>query len=268
LRPEAREPVHHEAGSAKILDFGLAKLRSERKAAASAGSETTMTAVETDPGHMMGTPAYMSPEQALGEQLDARSDLFSLGVVVYELATGKLPFDGTSTAVVIASILRDMPESPIRANPELPSELGHIIGKALEKDRDLRYRSASDLRGHLKRLKRDTDSNRPVAAAARDSSRGISTQQARGKQYWLMAAALGIVRIATAGFLLTRPPPPPRVLSTTQLTHDRRAKLRPFLTDSSRVYFNTGNAVDPQMYRVKAWRRSGVFRRKSISSKD
>jgi serine/threonine protein kinase len=101
-------------GQAKILDFGLAKLRSERRAAAATVSEQTMTAVQTDPGHTMGTPAYMSPEQALGEQLDARTDLFSLGVVLYEMSTGKVPFDGTSTAAVMASILRDARSRPFR----------------------------------------------------------------------------------------------------------------------------------------------------------
>jgi serine/threonine protein kinase len=160
-------------GQAKILDFGLAKLRSERKAPATAVLGT-VTAVQTDPGHTMGTPAYMSPEQALGEQLDARTDLFSLGVVLYEMATGKLPFDGTTTAAVMASILRDIPEPPIRVNPALPTELGHIIGKALEKDRDLRCQSAAELRADLKRLKRDSDSGRLVGLTAvsdRDSRR-------------------------------------------------------------------------------------------------
>jgi serine/threonine protein kinase len=157
-------------GQAKILDFGLAKLRSERKAAAATVSDQTMTAVQTDPGHTMGTPAYMSPEQAQGEQLDARTDLFSLGVVLYEMATGKLPFDGTSTAAVMASILRDIPEPPLRVNSELPTELGRIIGKALEKDRDLRCQSAAELRTDLKRLKRELDSGRSsstsIAASA------------------------------------------------------------------------------------------------------
>jgi eukaryotic-like serine/threonine-protein kinase len=152
-------------GQAKILDFGLAKLRSDRKAAAAAVSQQTVTAVQTDPGRTMGTPAYMSPEQALGEQLDPRTDLFSLGVVLYEMATGKLPFDGTSTAAVMASILRDVPEQPIRVNPELPTELGRIIGKALEKDRDLRYQNTAELRGDLKRLRRDTGSGRVLARA-------------------------------------------------------------------------------------------------------
>jgi serine/threonine protein kinase len=151
-------------GQAKILDFGLAKLRSERRAPATAVPGQAVTAVQTDPGHTMGTPAYMSPEQALGEQLDARSDLFSLGVVLYEMATGKLPFEGTSTAAVMASILRDSPEPPIRTNPELPTELGRIIGKALEKDRDLRYQSAAELGSDLKRLKRDLDSGRSSSA--------------------------------------------------------------------------------------------------------
>jgi serine/threonine protein kinase len=118
---------------AKVLDFGLAKLRSARAATATTSSQTTMTAVQTSPGHIMGTPAYMSPEQARGEPLDARTDLFSLGAVMYEMATGKLPFQGTSTATVVASLIRDIPEPPLQVNPTLPAELGRIIGKALEK---------------------------------------------------------------------------------------------------------------------------------------
>jgi serine/threonine protein kinase len=155
-------------GQAKILDFGLAKLRSERRPAPAVLPEQTMTAVQTDPGHTLGTPAYMSPEQARGEQLDARTDLFSVGVVLYEMATGKLPFEGTNTAAVMASILRDVPQPPIRLNPELPVELGRIIGKSLEKDRDLRYQSAAELRADLKRLKRDTDSNPLVVAGGEE----------------------------------------------------------------------------------------------------
>src|SRR5205085_2150049 len=115
-------------GSAKILDFGLAKLRSGRRAAAmAAASQNTVTAVQTHPGDTVGTPAYMSPEQACGEELDGRSDLFSMGVVLYEMATGKLPFRGTRTTTVIEAVVRDTPEPAIQVNPELPIELGRII---------------------------------------------------------------------------------------------------------------------------------------------
>jgi eukaryotic-like serine/threonine-protein kinase len=237
-------------GQAKILDFGLAKLRSERKAAATAVSGQTVTAVQTDPGHTMGTPAYMSPEQALGEQLDARTDLFSLGVVLYEMATGKLPFRGTTTAAVMASILRDVPEQPILVNPALPMELGRMIGKALEKDRDLHCQSASELSADLKRLRWDTHSHSSVLAEMTDSSPEISMQLARRKRYRLRAAALAIAGVAVSGFLLTRPIPPPRALSTTQITNDRRSKSGPFLTDGSRFYFNTGDPLDSQPYQV------------------
>ncbi|MGI8959949.1 MAG: serine/threonine-protein kinase [Bryobacteraceae bacterium] len=193
-------------GQAKILDFGLAKLRSVRRPAPSVASEQTMTAVQTDPGQTLGTPAYMSPEQARGEQLDARTDLFSLGVVLYEMATGKLPFEETNTAAIMASILRDTPAPPVQINPKLPAQLGRIIDKALEKDRDLRYQSASELRTDLKRLKRDTNSNSSVRAATHE----IPKQQGRRKRVWLFAAAAIVVAGALAAFLMTRPLPPPQ----------------------------------------------------------
>jgi serine/threonine protein kinase len=116
-------------GQAKILDFGLAKLRLLRVTAAVAASQSTMTEIQTEAGHVMGTPAYMSPEQARGEQLDTRTDLFSLGAVMYEMATGKLPFQGTTTATIMASLLRDSPEAPLKVNPTLPVELGRTLAK-------------------------------------------------------------------------------------------------------------------------------------------
>ena len=154
-------------GHAKLLDFGLAKLASERKAAkaAVAAEGPTVSRAEgplTTPGIAMGTVAYMSPEQVRGEELDSRSDLFSFGTVLYEMATGQPAFPGNTTGVVFNAILDQWPASPLRWNPETPAELERILTKALEKDRKLRYQTASDLLADLNRLKRDTESGRSV----------------------------------------------------------------------------------------------------------
>src|SRR5277367_2303862 len=147
-------------GHAKILDFGLAKMINPKPAAGSSSpSDATVTmGVDTDhltsPGTAVGTVAYMSPEQVRGKDLDTRSDIFSLGVVLYEMATGVLPFRGDTTGVIFAEILNKAPQSPFRYNPDMPDELGNIISRALEKDRDLRYQHASELRAELKRLQR------------------------------------------------------------------------------------------------------------------
>ncbi len=156
-------------GQAKILDFGLAKLAPARHPGgeAPAGSaQPTATDLPTRAGTVMGTVAYMSPEQARGEELDARTDLFSLGVVLYEMATGRQAFSGTTSAVIHDAILNRAPVSPVSLNPSLPVKLEETINKALEKDRDLRCQTAAELRADLKRLKRDTSSGRGTAVSA------------------------------------------------------------------------------------------------------
>jgi hypothetical protein len=157
-------------GHAKILDFGLAKLSPLARPVLAMAGETLPTAAAprdlTSPGTALGTVAYMSPEQARGEDTDARTDLFSFGVVLYEMATGRQPFSGTTSAVIFNQILERAPTAPSSLNPQLPPKLEEIITKSLEKDRDLRCQTAAELRGDLKRLKRDTESGRVLAGAA------------------------------------------------------------------------------------------------------
>jgi eukaryotic-like serine/threonine-protein kinase len=164
-------------GHAKILDFGLAKLTAEPKSlpavSGSAASTATTDIPEaqlTSPGSTVGTVAYMSPEQARGKELDSRTDLFSFGAVLYEMSTGSLPFRGDTSAVIFEAILNRAPVAPVRLNPEVPLELERIVNKALEKDRDLRFHSAADLRTDLKRLKREIDTGKSAVGAAAPSS--------------------------------------------------------------------------------------------------
>src|SRR5271156_3695364 len=159
------------SGQTKVLDFGLAKILSPRRVlpGATASALPTVTAEEalSSPGSAMGTVLYMSPEQAMGEEVDARADLFSFGAVLYEMATGALPFAGATSAAIFDAILHKAPPLPTRLNPALPGELERIIQKALEKDKRLRYQHAAALRADLQRLKRDTDSGRIAVAESR-----------------------------------------------------------------------------------------------------
>src|SRR5271169_4761721 len=167
----------------KVLDFGLAKVVTRRQPVSVEASAATALGDEhlTSPGSTLGTVAYMSPEQVRGKELDARSDLFSCGVVLYETATGTLPFRGDTSGIIFDAIMNRAPVSPLRLNPDLPQELDRILNRLLEKDRDLRYQSASDLRAELKRLKRDTESGRSSAVAVAAEPGPAATSSSSGR---------------------------------------------------------------------------------------
>ncbi|MGB6989796.1 MAG: serine/threonine-protein kinase, partial [Candidatus Sulfotelmatobacter sp.] len=180
-----------QRGSVKVLDFGLAKLMRPEIAMSTIGAtqDDPTPAHLTSPGATVGTIAYMSPEQARGLELDPRTDLFSLGAVIYQMATGRLPFTGATSAVVFHAILELDPVPALQLNSALPPKLDEVIQKALEKERELRYQSAADLRGDLKRLKRDTESGRKPAQAA---SSGSGSVAAAASDRWLASVAAGL----------------------------------------------------------------------------
>jgi Tol biopolymer transport system component len=243
-----------DRGHAKILDFGLAKLSvfAEGTGVSALPTAATEEAL-TSPGATVGTMAYMSPEQARGEELDARTDLFSFGAVLYQMLTGRMAFPGHTSAIVLDAVLNRTPASPGRVNPDLPPELAHISDKALEKDRKLRYQHASDIRTDLQRLKRDTESKTAAIAGSAISLAGrkwtswreIAASLAR-KMSWIVA--IGAVFLASALVLWWQGPvAAPQVESVVQLTHDGQPKPLPTLmaTDGSRLYFQEWRSGSP-----------------------
>ena len=242
---------------AKILDFGLAKVTRAGLPGQVASANSMTEALLTNPGSAIGTIAYMSPEQARGKDLDARSDLFSFGAVLYEMATGVLPFRAGSSAEIFKAILDASPTAAVRLNPAVPVELEHIINKALEKDRNLRYQSAAEMRADLQRLKRDTDSGKlaatsvsagsaqfsPIAEISnRSGAAVVSVPRRAAWKIWAAGGSFVLAVIATLVYLQSRPLPLPRVSGYVQITHDSGLKSL-IGTDGARLYLHENQAA-------------------------
>ena len=244
-------------GQAKVLDFGIAKQLPAQRSAQSGQGATDGAMQENQPaltlsGSVLGTVSYMSPEQARGEKLDARADLFSFGAVLFEMTTGQQAFPGDTSAVVFDAILNREPLSASALNPQVPQKLEEILHKALEKDRKLRYQTASDLRTDLQRLKLDTASGQEAGSLPRSiavsPAGGAGLARLRGVRAFpyeavVMSLASAVVIVAAVlAYWLTRPLPAPRVLNYTRLTHGAHIGWGPLGTDGTRVYFNANLA--------------------------
>ncbi len=255
-----------QRSQAKILDFGLAKLTPVGAGLRPAPTAQTAATASIEPEHLtspgvaMGTVAYMSPEQARGEELDARTDLFSLGVVLYEMATGRQAFPGNTSAVIFTAILTQTPTPPLRLNPELQPKLEEIIFKALEKDRDVRYQHASDMRADLKRLKRDTDSGRAASVGAGLASPRATQASPLHRWRWI-ATGLVLIGVVLAALRLY-PPSGAKAIDSIAVLPFANASADPnteYLSDG--ITENLINSLS-QLPKLRVVPRSRVFRYK------
>jgi serine/threonine protein kinase/Tol biopolymer transport system component len=239
-------------GNAKILDFGLAKLTVDDEARVSGGTFGGVTHSPEDltrPGAALGTVPYMSPEQALGRPLDSRTDLFSFGVVLYEMATGALPFQGQTSAAFFDSLIHSVPEWPVRFDPATPPELERMVRKALEKDPAQRYQSAAEMRVDFQRLRRELESGQSSTAARPPDSKeriralfatAAATVQAKPRTKmapWVAAGVVAVAAVVAVLWLMRSPESPPVVISSLRITDDGASK-RSLVTDGTRLYFS------------------------------